>query len=60
MSLDLFESNFQMERWKRFTNKLAYQWGSLDLQIFERARAEYYGELRLSPITNKQERLYPP
>ncbi len=49
-----------MERWKRLTNKLAYQWGSLDLQIFERPRSLYYGDLYRSPITNKQERRYPP
>jgi hypothetical protein len=48
-----------MERWKRLTNKLAYRWGSLDRQIFERARPRYVGEFQLSPITNKQERCYP-
>ncbi len=49
-----------MERWKRLTNKLAYQWGSLDLQIFERARPLYHGDVYRSPITNKPERRYPP
>lgn len=48
-----------MERWKRTTNKLAYYWGTLDLQVFERPRALYYGDLQKSPITGKQERLYP-
>ena len=49
-----------MERWKRLTNKLAYRWGSLDIQVFERPRPLYHGELYLSPITNQQERRYPP
>jgi hypothetical protein len=49
-----------MEKWKRLTNKLAYQWGSLDLQTFEQPRPLYHGDLQLSPITNKQERRYPP
>ena len=48
-----------MERWKRLTNKLAYQWGSLDQQVFERARALYHGDLYRSPITNQLERRYP-
>ena len=48
-----------MERWKRLSNKLAYQWGSLDLQIFERPRSLYHGELERSPITNQLERRYP-
>jgi hypothetical protein len=49
-----------MERWKRLTNKLAYQWGTLDLQVYERPRALYHGNLHLSPITNKLERRYSP
>jgi hypothetical protein len=48
-----------MERWKRLSNKLAYQWGTMDLQIFERPRSLYYGDLQLSPITDQQERRYP-
>lgn len=48
-----------MERWKRLTNQLASQWGTLDLQIYERARPLYHGELHISPITNKPERRYP-
>ncbi len=48
-----------MERWKRASNKLAYQWGTLDLQIFERPRTLYHGDLQRSPITNQQERRYP-
>ena len=48
-----------MERWKRLTNKLAYQWGVLDTQVFEQPRSLYHGDLALSPITNKQERRYP-
>lgn len=49
-----------MERWKRLTNKLASQWGTFDVQIYQRARPLYYGDLKLSPITNKPERIYPP
>ena len=48
-----------MERWKRRTNKLAYEWGTFELQSFERPRALYYGDLKRSPITNKLERHYP-
>ena len=48
-----------MERWKRFSNKLAYEWGSFDMKIFERQRPLYYGDLKRSPITNKLERAYP-
>ncbi|UJR16383.1 hypothetical protein I4U23_003286 [Adineta vaga] len=48
-----------MERWKRLTNKLAYQWGTLDLQVFERPRPAYFGELQPSPITGRLEPLYP-
>lgn len=48
-----------MERWKRLSNKLAYQWGTFDIQIFERPRTLYYGDLERSPITNQQERRYP-
>ncbi|CAF1320639.1 unnamed protein product [Adineta steineri] len=48
-----------IERWKRVSITLAYQWGTLDLQVFERPRSLYYGDLRRSPITNQQERLYP-
>jgi hypothetical protein len=48
-----------MERWKRRTNKLAYEWGTLELQVFERPRALYHGDLERSPITGKLERLYP-
>jgi hypothetical protein len=48
-----------MERWKRSSNKLAYQWGTLDLQIFERPRSLYHGDLQRSPITNQLERRYP-
>lgn len=48
-----------MERWKRLTNKLAYQWGSLDLQIYERPRSLYHGEIHQSPITGLPERRYP-
>ncbi|CAF1064866.1 unnamed protein product [Adineta steineri] len=48
-----------MERWKRLTNKLAYEWGTLDLQIFERPRSRYFGDLHRSPITDKIERQYP-
>ena len=48
-----------MERWKRLTNKLAYQWGTLDLQVFQRPRPPYYGDLQPSPITGRLEPLYP-
>ncbi|CAM4753214.1 unnamed protein product [Rotaria magnacalcarata] len=48
-----------MEKWKRLSNRLAYQWGSYDLQIFERPRPLYYGDLKNSPITNQPERRYP-
>ncbi|CAF1311319.1 unnamed protein product [Adineta steineri] len=48
-----------IERWKRVSITLAYQWGTLDLQVFERPRSLYYGDLHRSPITNQQERLYP-
>jgi hypothetical protein len=48
-----------MERWKRHSNKLAYEWGTLDMKIFEHPRSLYYGDLQRSPITNQQERLYP-
>jgi len=48
-----------MERWKRLTNRLAYQWGSLDLKIYERPRSLYQGELQQSPITGLPERRYP-
>jgi hypothetical protein len=48
-----------MERWKRLSIKLAYQWGTYDLQIFERPRSLYHGDLQRSPITNQQERVYP-
>ncbi|CAF0826099.1 unnamed protein product [Didymodactylos carnosus] len=49
-----------MERWKRLGNKLAFEWGALDVQIFERPRPLYHGPLVRSPITNKLERRYPP
>ena len=49
-----------MERWKRLTNRLAYLWGTLDLEVFDRPRSLYYGDLQTSLITNKQERYYPP
>lgn len=55
---NVFQS-MQMERWKRLTNKLAYQWGSLDLKIYERPRSLYQGELQQSPITGLPERRYP-
>jgi hypothetical protein len=48
-----------MERWKRLTNKLAYEWGTLDTEVFERPRSAYHGDLHVSPITNKLERRYP-
>lgn len=48
-----------MERWKRLSNRLAYQWGSYDLQIYERPRSVYYGDFQTSPITNEKERCYP-
>ena len=48
-----------MERWKRLTNRLAYQWGTLDMKVFERPRPVFYGTLRRSPVTNLQERFYP-
>ena len=49
-----------MERWKRLTNRLAYDWGTLDLQIYERPRSLYHGDLHRSPVTNKLEPRYPP
>ena len=54
-----FLQSMQMERWKRLTNRLAYQWGSLDLKIYERPRSLYQGELQQSPITGLPERRYP-
>ncbi|CAF0837646.1 unnamed protein product [Rotaria sp. Silwood1] len=48
-----------MELWKNYTNKLASQWGTLDIETFERPRSLYYGDPRLSPITNKEEPHYP-
>lgn len=48
-----------MELWKNRTNKLASQWGTLDGELFERPRSRYYGELKLSEITNKEEPDYP-
>ena len=48
-----------MERWKRYSNKLAYQWGALELKVFEQPRSLYHGDLQRSPITNQQERHYP-
>ncbi|CAF1211313.1 unnamed protein product [Adineta ricciae] len=48
-----------IERWKRLSIKLAYEWGTMDLQIFERPRSLYHGDLQLSPITNQKERRYP-
>ncbi|CAF3286759.1 unnamed protein product [Rotaria sp. Silwood2] len=48
-----------MEKWKRLSSKLAYQWGSFDLKIYERPRPFYYGDLQRSPITNQAERVYP-
>ncbi|CAF1291293.1 unnamed protein product [Adineta steineri] len=48
-----------IERWKRVSITLAYQWGTLDLQVFERPRSLYYGDLHRSPVTNQQERRYP-
>lgn len=47
-----------MERWKRFSNKLAFQWGSYDSTMFERPRAVYHGVLKRSEITGKLERQY--
>ena len=52
-------NSVQMERWKRFSNKLAYEWGSFDLKVFELPRSLYHGDLKRSPITNKLERQYP-
>ncbi|CAF1198507.1 unnamed protein product [Rotaria sordida] len=48
-----------MELWKNYTNKLAHQWGTLDIEIFERPRSLYYGDPQLSPITNTEEPQYP-
>jgi len=50
-----------MVTWRRRSNFLAYQWGTLDYQEEEIARPEFKGtEYRVCPITNTYVMYYPP
>ena len=48
-----------LESWKRNCATLAYQWGTINMEPFSKARAAYYGELGVNPVTGILEPQYP-
>lgn len=48
-----------LESWKRNCATLAYQWGTVNMEPFSKARASYYGELGINPVTGRLEPQYP-
>ena len=45
--------------WRRKQAELAYEWNTLDMEQLEETRAAYKGQLRRSPVTDKDELHYP-
>eukprot|EP00735_Rhodelphis_limneticus_P011190 TRINITY_DN4257_c0_g1::TRINITY_DN4257_c0_g1_i1::g.7946::m.7946 TRINITY_DN4257_c0_g1::TRINITY_DN4257_c0_g1_i1::g.7946 ORF type:complete len:721 (+),score=181.50,sp/Q4V8U5/ANO10_DANRE/29.92/2e-68,Anoctamin/PF04547.7/8.4e-126 TRINITY_DN4257_c0_g1_i1:100-2262(+) len=48
-----------LELWKRENSRYAWRWDVYDYEQEEKARPEFKGELRISPITGKEELWYP-
>ena len=66
MDLVIFFSFFNLiwatiflESWKRNCATLAYEWGTINMEPFSKARASYYGELGINPVTGRLEPQYP-
>jgi len=51
---------FFLRLWQRECAARACKWDTYDSDEKDVVRTEYYGELRISPITNKEERYYEP
>ena len=48
-----------LEGWKRCCSTLAYTWGTINMERFEEARADYHGDLSVNKITQRLEPHYP-
>lgn len=42
------------------SSKLAYQWGTWEMNVLERQRPLFYGEMKRSKVTGEPEKHYPP
>ena len=51
---------FFLRLWQRECASRACKWDTIDSDAKDILRPQYYGELRISPITNKEERFYEP
>eukprot|EP00164_Ancoracysta_twista_P001582 GFYU01002074.1.p1 GENE.GFYU01002074.1~~GFYU01002074.1.p1 ORF type:complete len:937 (+),score=239.21 GFYU01002074.1:170-2980(+) len=51
-------ASFFLEYWKRENAELIWKWDLMDFEMEEQPRAEFRGELRISPVTGEEEVFY--